>query len=772
MQRINKLVRSDVRGPWLISLILLTFVVFAREFGRLAELLIQKQADVIVTGKVVLCLLPSILVFSLPFSLLIGIMIGLSRLSGDNEITALRAVGTSSWQLVRPLLLYGVVTALLTALGTIYLLPRANWELRLLREEIRTAPAYTQLKPRVFFDQFPGLLLYVEDVDREHSEWKGILVADLRAPGEERFILADRGYLAEANSRHWVQLHFERGSVYALSNVSPERATVSRFRTLDIPLELPAEAEVQKVKRPHDKTVSELLEDLWEGSGEVRRSSRVELNRRLALASAPLFFLLLGVGLAARPSRGGRGYGFVIGVVAAFSYYVVFATGSSLARLGTLPVLAGVWGADLLTLGIGWASLHTADRPSRLAMWVASSRLGSLLCCLSDRIRLTAGKTGRFLRTALGRRSTVRSYVRFRIAQILDLFMARTFLLYFAASLGVCLALVYLFTFFEIVDEVVANEIPYRMVGEYFFFLLPHFAIQLAPFGVLLGILITLGWLERTNQLTALKTCGISLYRTIVPLLVTTVAVTGVIFVVQEEVAPFANRRQDYLRGIIKGRPPQVSEPGDHWIFGQNQRLYHYRLFHPQLRRFADFSVLQLDLKGGRIEEIVSARQALWDPRQQVWRMSQGWHRTFDPNSFAPFEEYVLAVSEGPEFFGQEVRESNKMKYVELKKYIENLQLGGFDVDYLKTELYKKLSFPLLSLVMALLGIPFALTLGRRGALYGVAAGVVLGIAAWGAFGVFDVLGANSLLAPALAAWGANALFGAGAVLLLSWVRT
>ncbi|HOM99945.1 MAG TPA: LptF/LptG family permease, partial [Acidobacteriota bacterium] len=101
MQRINKLVRSDVRGPWLISLILLTFVVFAREFGRLAELLIQKQADVIVTGKVVLCLLPSILVFSLPFSLLIGIMIGLSRLSGDNEITALRAVGTSSWQLVR-----------------------------------------------------------------------------------------------------------------------------------------------------------------------------------------------------------------------------------------------------------------------------------------------------------------------------------------------------------------------------------------------------------------------------------------------------------------------------------------------------------------------------------------------------------------------------------------------------------------------------------------------------------------------------------------------
>ncbi len=112
------------------------------------------------------------------------------------------------------------------------------------------------------------------------------------------------------------------------------------------------------------------------------------------------------------------------------------------------------------------------------------------------------------------------------------------------------------------------------------------------------------------------------------------------------------------------------------------------------------------------------------------------------------------------------------MTYLELKDYIEGLQQGGFEVDHLKTELYTKLSFPFVSLIMPILGIPFAFTIGRKGALYGIAAGVFLGIFYWGAFGVFGVLGSNGLLSPLLAAWGPNLLFGAGGALLFSAVRT
>ncbi len=112
------------------------------------------------------------------------------------------------------------------------------------------------------------------------------------------------------------------------------------------------------------------------------------------------------------------------------------------------------------------------------------------------------------------------------------------------------------------------------------------------------------------------------------------------------------------------------------------------------------------------------------------------------------------------------------MTFLELRNYIESLQQGGFEVDHLKTELYNKVSFPVVSFIMSILGIPFAFSIGRKGTLYGVAVGVLLGIVYWGAFGVFGVLGSNGLLSPVLAAWGPNLLFGSGGALLLSGVRT
>ena len=112
------------------------------------------------------------------------------------------------------------------------------------------------------------------------------------------------------------------------------------------------------------------------------------------------------------------------------------------------------------------------------------------------------------------------------------------------------------------------------------------------------------------------------------------------------------------------------------------------------------------------------------------------------------------------------------MAYGELQEYISALKQGGFEVDHLKTELYKKISFPFVNFIMSILGIPFAFTLGRKGTLYGMAAGVLLGIAYWGALGVFEVMGSSGLLSPLLAAWGPNLIFGAGGVLMLSTVRT
>ena len=112
------------------------------------------------------------------------------------------------------------------------------------------------------------------------------------------------------------------------------------------------------------------------------------------------------------------------------------------------------------------------------------------------------------------------------------------------------------------------------------------------------------------------------------------------------------------------------------------------------------------------------------------------------------------------------------MTYSELKNYITDLKTGGFEVSHLQTEMFKKISVPVVSLIMVIIGVPFSLTLGKRGALLGVAAGIFIGIAYWGALGFFDVLGANGLLAPELAAWGPNIIFGSGGMILFSMMKT
>ena len=189
---------------------------------------------------------------------------------------------------------------------------------------------------------------------------------------------------------------------------------------------------------------------------------------------------------------------------------------------------------------------------------------------------------------------------------------------------------------------------------------------------------------------------------------------------------------------------------------------------------FAELSIYHLDIAENRLFQHIYARRATWNAASRSWQLYNGWERSFkgDQLEFSTFDEKISSMNEEPSYFAQEVKESSKMTFLELRDYIESLQQGGFEVDHLKTELYKKLSFPVVSVIMSILGIPFAFSIGRKGTLYGVAVGVLLGIVYWGAFGVFGVLGSNGLLSPVLAAWGPNLLFGSGGALLLSGVRT
>jgi lipopolysaccharide export LptBFGC system permease protein LptF len=158
-----------------------------------------------------------------------------------------------------------------------------------------------------------------------------------------------------------------------------------------------------------------------------------------------------------------------------------------------------------------------------------------------------------------------------------------------------------------------------------------------------------------------------------------------------------------------------------------------------------------------------------------AWRLEQGWTReltdTGETKAFTPFARTQVRI-ENTAYFTTQQPDERFMSYSQLRDYTNRLRGSGFDVSAQAVALERKISFPFVTIVMTLLAVPFAVTTGRRGAMYGIGVGIVLAITYWVAISIFAALGTGGLVNPALAAWAPNLLFGAGAGYLLLTVRT
>ena len=216
--------------------------------------------------------------------------------------------------------------------------------------------------------------------------------------------------------------------------------------------------------------------------------------------------------------------------------------------------------------------------------------------------------------------------------------------------------------------------------------------------------------------------------------------------------------------------------------------IYHYEFFDPRANHFTRLTTYHLSPGVWRLESLAYAKdvqvggpQPAGGGRSYTWRASQGWTRAFAVTtrrnvsktsvSYTAFADNEWPL-EAPAYFKTEDVEADRMTYAELRTYISKLQTSGFNAVPQMVELQRKVAFPLVTLVMTLLAVPFAVTTGRRGALYGIGVGIVLAIVYWVTLSVFGAMGAGGLIAPMLAAWAPNVLFGAAAAYMILTVRT
>ncbi len=301
------------------------------------------------------------------------------------------------------------------------------------------------------------------------------------------------------------------------------------------------------------------------------------------------------------------------------------------------------------------------------------------------------------------------------------------------------------------------------MVVNYFRYLIPYLLYQLSPLGALVAVLVTLGVLSKNNEIVAFKASGISLYRIALPLLMAGALLAGVLLILDDTYLPYANQRQDALRNQIKGRPAQTYTRPQRWIFGENGKVYNYDFFDPTQKLFGGLSVIELDPATFQMRRRVFATRARWLDTEKTWVLESGWVRDFADGTvvrYEPFKVTTLAeLVEPPSYFNREVVQAFQMSWRDLRRYIEGLQRAGFDVSTLTVQWHKKLAYPLIAPISMMLAIPFALLVGSRGAVGGVALGVGIGIVYWAISALLEAMGGIGQLPPLMSAWSPDLMF-------------
>jgi LPS export ABC transporter permease LptG/LPS export ABC transporter permease LptF len=784
----TRYILREVTGYAVLGGVLFTFILFMRYLLPLLELAVRGVASPLDLLRLIGYLLPNFLPMTIPMAVLIGVLLGLSRLASDSEVTAMRASGLGVLSFLRIVSIVAIFSWLVSLAISLYVAPRAARALLNYEEQSKTSQATVEVQPRVFYEDFKNYVLYTQEVvpgANGTAVWKHVFLADLSQPASPHIISAQEAIVQAGSERQTLRLDLVNGSRHDIAAGDPAQYDIATFNSTVLPIETSSQEDTHLSRSGTPMQALDTAE-VWRRAhgSDVTRDTRpyaIEFHRRLSFPTACLVLMLVGVPLGLSSRRGGKGTGFAVTLLLVFLYYFLSEIGVALAHQQKLPAFAGVWGANVLFTLAGLLLIQQLSRGG-VALNLLSS-IGNALSRTFGRL-LRPRKPGAEAVGAGDRLRRLRRTLRSRFPLILDEYAMGSFLRNFLLVLCALTVLFLIFTFFELIGDIIKYRTPLVTVGDYLLNLIPFILYNVTPLCSLVAVLITFGALSRSSEITAMKATGVSLYRVVTPVLLVAAILSVLLFAFDESYLPNANRRQESLLSSIKGKPAQTFlRPDRKWISGQPgnsasgsgepTRIFYYQAFDPDRNIFANITVFEFQPGSFTLSRRIYAESAHWNSAAARWDFENGWSRAFangdTVTNYQTFKQASFAeIHELPGYFKKEERPSQEMSYSELASYIRDLQQSGFDTTPLRVQLNRKLSYPLLTLVMAILAVPFSLAAGKRGSLAGIGAALALAIAYWVLAGIAENLGDVNSLPAVLAAWSPDLLFAmAGSYLLL-----
>ncbi|HEY3175647.1 MAG TPA: LptF/LptG family permease [Candidatus Polarisedimenticolia bacterium] len=790
MSRISRYVFKEILGPTLLGLLVYGTVLLMNLLLEAAELFIRRDLPASLVAWYLALAAPRIFVLVIPMAVLLGVLVGIGRLSTDSEITALRACGYSDRRLLVPVILLGLIASLVAGGLFNYAVPRANYEQHQLNARIfLSSDINREIQPRVFYERIPNMLIYADAASPSDGTLRRVLIYQKSPTGEEELSSAGTASMRQQASRGEIEFQLDGVISHAWHGARPDSYQVSRSttQTIDRPPDLFVQEMIRSLATPpprnlREQTIPELLDTLADLRGRPSRNAvrrqisetLVEIHKKISLPATSLIFAVLGLplGLGRRRSSG-KTWGFTVSLAVIMLSYTLLTAGEQLADRNVIPPALAMWAGNALFLAIGLGMLATG---SRLSVGLGE-RLPALFSRRGGRPAegAQAETPGQTDATDTGSAPAAPSPAprQRRFPSTIDRYLLRHLL---GLSSIVALSLVVLFTLFygiELIDDLTRSDRPFTLLLPYLLYLEPQiFFAYVAPISLCIGTLVSFAVLARNHELTALKAGGIGLFRVAGPFIVASAAVALASFAAHDAVLPYTNQKANQVRDEIRGRSPRsYRQPERRWVFGSQGLLFNFSDFNRTRQEFQDLAVFRFKPDTFDIEERVFASRAAW--QEGGWVLRDGWTRTFgaEGEQYRPFGLLSFSGIDPPDYFVQDWKAPDQMNYRELRRYVIDLEQRSYDTRELRVGLYRKIAVPAVCIVMVLIGLPFALRVEGRGAVFAIGVSVLIVFVYFATLQAFGKLGEVALLPPMLAAWAPNLLFSGAGLYLTATAR-
>jgi len=366
---IDRYVAREVLAPFAVGVGLLTFALVTGRLLKLSDMVVNHGVSLGEVMRIIGYVMPAFLELTFPMAVLLGVLLGFGRMSSDQEMIAARACGVSLYRLAIPVLGVALIVYAISSYFAFSLRPWANSNLRQKLYELSQTRTSAGLKEKIFNSNFPGLVVYIDQMSDVDSSLHGVLISDARDPHQQNTIIAKHGVLLPDPHSSAITLRLYDGSVFGVES-STDATHVTSFKIYDLSVS-PESAFGVDDQDPGEMTYPQLRAAIAAAVAKGKRDydAETELAGKFTVPFATMLFALLGVSLGLKPARGGHSERFGVSVALFFLYYSLMRVGETLAQRGKLNALVAMSIPDIvfmvLALWLFWRAASDRGNQGR-----------------------------------------------------------------------------------------------------------------------------------------------------------------------------------------------------------------------------------------------------------------------------------------------------------------------------------------------------------------------------------------------------------------------